>query len=92
MKRIYAFAIGLALLVAPVVTTAIASADPGARPMDYQQITDVVRCPSGHIVVFDSTLGAPGLRVYRGTAETTGAVLPIGNAKQGLPQHGLVCY
>jgi hypothetical protein len=42
MKRIYAFAIGLALLGAPMVVPAIAAADPGARSMDYQQATDVV--------------------------------------------------
>ncbi|HTX93831.1 MAG TPA: NlpC/P60 family peptidoglycan-binding protein RipD [Mycobacterium sp.] len=42
MKRIYAFALGLAMLAAPVVAPAIATADPGARSMDYQQATDVV--------------------------------------------------
>jgi len=42
MKRIYAFAMGLAILVAPVVSLGIATADPGARSMDYQQATDVV--------------------------------------------------
>jgi hypothetical protein len=43
MKRIYAFAIGLAMLAAPVVApTVVATADPGARSMDYQQATDVV--------------------------------------------------
>lgn len=43
MKRIYAFAIGLALLGAPmVVAPTLATADPGARSMDYQQATDVV--------------------------------------------------
>jgi peptidoglycan DL-endopeptidase RipA len=42
MKRIYAFAIGLAMLVAPVVTASIAGADPTTRSMDYQQATDVV--------------------------------------------------
>lgn len=42
MKRIYAFAIGLALLGAPMVVPTIAAADPGARSMDYQQATDVV--------------------------------------------------
>jgi len=42
MKRIYAFAIGLAMLAAPVVAPAVATADPGARSMDYQQATDVV--------------------------------------------------
>jgi peptidoglycan DL-endopeptidase RipA len=43
MKRIYAFAIGLAILAAPVATPALASADPGTRPMDStQQATDVV--------------------------------------------------
>ncbi|UXA04292.1 NlpC/P60 family peptidoglycan-binding protein RipD [Mycobacterium sp. SMC-2] len=42
MKSIYAFAIGLAMLAAPVVATAVATADPGVRAMDYQQVTDVV--------------------------------------------------
>ena len=42
MKRIYAFAIGLALLGAPMVVPTAATADPGARSMDYQQATDVV--------------------------------------------------
>jgi peptidoglycan DL-endopeptidase RipA len=42
MKRIYSFAIGLAMLAAPIVTADLATADPGTRPMDYQQATDVV--------------------------------------------------
>jgi peptidoglycan DL-endopeptidase RipA len=42
MKRIYAFAIGLAMLAAPVVTASIATADPITRATDYQQATDVV--------------------------------------------------
>ena len=42
MRRIYAFAVGLALLVAPVVTPGLATADPGTRTMDYQQATDIV--------------------------------------------------
>jgi hypothetical protein len=42
MKRIYAFAIGLAILVAPMATAGFAAADPGARQMDYQQVTDLV--------------------------------------------------
>jgi hypothetical protein len=42
MKRIYAFAIGLAMLVAPLPTASIATADPGTRAMDYQQATDIV--------------------------------------------------
>jgi peptidoglycan DL-endopeptidase RipA len=44
MKRLYAFAIGMAILVAPMAATvAVASADPGTRPMDNsQQATDVV--------------------------------------------------
>jgi peptidoglycan DL-endopeptidase RipA len=43
MKRIYAFAIGLVLLAAPMaVGSGLAAADPGARSMDYQQATDVV--------------------------------------------------
>ena len=42
MKRIYAFAIGLAMLVAPLATTGIATSDPTSRAMDYQQATDIV--------------------------------------------------
>jgi peptidoglycan DL-endopeptidase RipA len=42
MRRIYSFAIGLAMLAAPIVVPGIASGDPGARPIDYQQATDVV--------------------------------------------------
>ncbi len=42
MKRIYAFVIGLAMLMTPMVTVGIATADPGTRPMDYQQVTDIV--------------------------------------------------
>jgi peptidoglycan DL-endopeptidase RipA len=42
MKRFYAVAIGLAMLVAPLVALGFAAADPGTRPMDYQQATDVV--------------------------------------------------
>jgi peptidoglycan DL-endopeptidase RipA len=42
MNRIYAFAVALALLVAPLAATGLATADPGARTMDYQQATDIV--------------------------------------------------
>jgi len=45
MKRIYAFAIGVVMTVAPMVavaTPSLAIADPGTRPMDYQQVTDIV--------------------------------------------------
>jgi hypothetical protein len=42
MKRIYSFAIGLAMLVAPMATAGLAAADPGVRQMDYQQVTDIV--------------------------------------------------
>jgi len=41
------------------------------------------------VVVFDSTEGAPGLRIYDG-AETTTAALPIGLGF--FSSHGLVCY
>lgn len=43
MKRVYAFAIGLVMFVAPMVTAAgIASADPYTRSNDYQQMADTV--------------------------------------------------
>lgn len=56
-----------------------------------QLISDLVHCPSGQVVVFDSTTGAPGLRIYDG-AETTTAALPIGKIQALFPQHGLICY
>jgi len=56
-----------------------------------QLISDLVHCPSGQVVVFDSTEGAPGLRIYDG-AETTTAALPIGKIQAPFPQHGLICY
>ncbi|SPM37028.1 Cell wall-associated hydrolase, NlpC family [Mycobacterium rhizamassiliense] len=43
MKRIYAFAVGLAIAAAPLAAPVVASADPGTRPMDNsQQATDTV--------------------------------------------------
>jgi peptidoglycan DL-endopeptidase RipA len=42
MKRIYSFAMGLAILMAPMATAGLAAADPGVRQMDYQQVTDIV--------------------------------------------------
>ncbi|OBA60862.1 inv protein [Mycobacterium sp. 1100029.7] len=43
MKRIYSFAVGLAILAAPMAAAPeIAAADPGVRATDYQQATDVV--------------------------------------------------
>ena len=47
MKRTYAFALGLAMMLAPmaaplVADPGLASADPGTRQMDYQQVTDIV--------------------------------------------------
>ncbi|QLL09672.1 NlpC/P60 family peptidoglycan-binding protein RipD [Mycobacterium vicinigordonae] len=42
MKRVYALAIGLVMMVAPIAATGIAAADPATKPMDYQQATDVV--------------------------------------------------
>lgn len=43
MKRVYAFAIGLMMLGAPMATTAgLASADPYTRPADSQQAVDTV--------------------------------------------------
>jgi hypothetical protein len=43
MKRVYAFAIGLVMFVAPMATAAgIAAADPYPRTNDYQQLADTV--------------------------------------------------
>lgn len=44
MKRIYAFAIGLALLLVAsfLVDPVLATADPAPKPIDYQQATDAV--------------------------------------------------
>jgi hypothetical protein len=43
MKRIYGLIVGLAVLAAPMAAmSALASADPTTKPMDYQQVTDTV--------------------------------------------------
>jgi len=56
-----------------------------------ERIGDVVQCPSGEVVVTDTTMNANGLRIYdSGGAEVTTAALPIG--LRPLSQHGLVCY
>jgi hypothetical protein len=55
-----------------------------------QAIGDVAHCPSGELVVVDSTTNANGLRIYNGTTEQTTAALPIGLGF--FSQHGLVCY
>jgi hypothetical protein len=57
-----------------------------------QWVTDVAHCPSGQLVMFDSTMNAAGLRVYEGTAEKTAQALPIGKIMAPVLQHGLVCY
>jgi hypothetical protein len=53
-------------------------------------VADVAHCPSGQVVVVDSTPNANGLRVYRDAAEQTTAALPIGLGF--FSSHGLVCY
>lgn len=55
-----------------------------------QTIVDVAVCPTGDVVVSDSTMDAAGLRVYRGTVEQTTAALPVGLRPQS--SHGLLCY
>ncbi|MBC7975237.1 MAG: hypothetical protein H7138_09645 [Myxococcales bacterium] len=65
----------------------------GAMNPTTQAIADVAVCPSGEIVVYDSTLAASGLRVYSsGGAEITTAPLPIGIANGKFSTHGLECY
>ena len=87
MKRICGFVIGLALLVmAPVtVDTALATADPGARAMDYQQATDVVimRGLSQRGVPFSwAGGGVSGPTLGKGTGMTT-----VGFDASGLMQY-----
>lgn len=53
-------------------------------------VTDVTDCPSGDVILVDSTFNANGLRVYQGTAERTTRPLPIGLGS--FSSHGLVCY
>jgi hypothetical protein len=60
-----------------------------------EQIGDVALCPSGEIVVTDTTVDPTktdpnGLRLYDGAAELTKSPLPIGLPPLSL--HGLVCY
>jgi hypothetical protein len=53
-------------------------------------IVDVTHCPSGEVILVDSTKNANGLRIYNGATEKTTAALPIG--KDLFSAHGLVCY
>ena len=55
-----------------------------------QVIGDVETCPTGQLVVSDTTMNANGLRVYEGTVEKTTAALPIG--LKPTSTRGLVCY
>src|SRR6201993_2184705 len=85
MKRIYAFAIGLAMLVAPLATAGIATADPGTRPTDYQQATDIVvmRGLSARGVPFSWAGGGPnGPTRGKGTGAMT-----VGFDASGLMQY-----
>jgi len=85
MKRIYAFAIGLALLMAPLVGLGVAAADPGTRPMDYQQAADVVimRGLSQRGVPYSWAGGGPtGPTLGKGTGATT-----VGFDASGLMQY-----
>jgi peptidoglycan DL-endopeptidase RipA len=87
MKRICGFVIGLALLVmAPVmVNSTLATADPGARTMDYQQATDVVimRGLSQRGVPFSwAGGGVNGPTLGKGTGMTT-----VGFDASGLMQY-----
>lgn len=67
-----------------------ASLRPDAINPATQVIADVAHCPSGEVIVVDSTTNANGLRVYVDGKERTTAALAIG---LGLfSQHGLVCY
>jgi len=62
----------------------------GALNATSETIGDVVVCPTGEIVVADTTSNANGLRVYNGGAEVTTAVVPVGKPPKST--HGLVCY
>src|SRR6201997_1625888 len=85
MKRFYSFAIGLAMLVAPMATAGLAAADPGVRQMDYQQVTDVVvqRGLSQRGVPFSwAGGGVTGPSLGKGTGATT-----VGFDASGLMQY-----
>ena len=85
MKRIYAFAIGFAMLGAALVGAIIATADPGTRPMDYQQATDIVvmRGLSQRGVPFSwAGGGVNGPSLGKGTGATT-----VGFDASGLMQY-----
>src|SRR6202008_3694505 len=75
----------LAMLVAPLATASMATADPGTRPMDYQQATDIVvmRGLSQRGVPF-SWAGGGVTGPTRGKG--TGA-MPVGFGASGLMQY-----
>lgn len=51
---------------------------------------DVVVCPSGEMIVADTTTGSNGLRIYFGTSELTTSPLAVGLPP--MSTRGLVCY
>jgi hypothetical protein len=57
---------------------------------DSQTIVDVAVCPTGELVVADSTSGKAGLRLYNGATELTPSALDIGMTPAS--SHGLACY
>lgn len=62
----------------------------GALNPATQMIGDVAHCPSGQVVVVDTTPAAGGLRIYEGAVEQTTAAMPIGLGSSSA--HGLACY
>ena len=55
--------------------------------------TDVVRCPTGHVVVADNSASGRGLRVFDVDGlEITDTPLDVGWPAAFLPTHSLACY
>jgi cell wall-associated NlpC family hydrolase len=85
MKRVYYFAIGLAMLATAFVVPGLATADPAVRPMDYQQATDIVIMRG---------LSQRGVPFSWGGGNTTGPTRGIGPGADtvGFDASGLMQY
>lgn len=70
----------------------LATGTVAAMPLNpsTEVIGDVEVCPTGQVVVSDTTMNANGLRVYEAGVEKTTAPLPIG--LKPTSARGLVCY
>ncbi len=55
-------------------------------------VSGIVACPTGELVIADNTVGARGLRVYRGGQALHSGVLEVGWPTVSYPVNGTICW